>query len=84
MEQVTTKGNEAKPKMKISYAHTEIRTQVVVICGPMPYQLDHGGNKELFCVCGFIDPQSNTIQVYNNQQFIVHPVIYKLLIMTII
>ena len=21
----------------------QIQTQVVVICGPMPYQLDHGG-----------------------------------------
>ena len=26
-----------------SYAHTEIRTQVVVICDPTRYQLDHGG-----------------------------------------
>ena len=25
------------------YAHTEIRTQLVVIYGPMHYQLDHGG-----------------------------------------
>ena len=25
------------------YAHAEIRTQVVVICGPTRYQLDHGG-----------------------------------------
>ena len=25
------------------YSHAEIRTRVVVICGPMRYQLDHGG-----------------------------------------
>jgi len=23
------------------YSHAEIRTQVIVICGPMHYQLDH-------------------------------------------
>ena len=44
MGQVTSKSNEAK--MKISYAHAEIRTQVIVICGPMPYQLDYRGNKD--------------------------------------
>jgi len=31
--------------MKISYAHAKIRTQVVVISGPIPYQLDNGSNK---------------------------------------
>ena len=25
------------------YAHAEIQTQVVVVCGPTHYQLDHGG-----------------------------------------
>jgi len=49
--------------------------QVVVICGSMCYQLDHEGNKDNNCACGFIDPHSNTIQVYNNKHFIVHPVI---------
>ena len=56
MGQATSKGNEAKSKMKISYAHAEIQMQVVVIwCSDPP-----------ICVCGFIDPHSNTIQVYNN------------------
>jgi len=43
---VTNKGNEAKSKMKISYAHADIQTQVVVICGPMCFQLDHEGDKD--------------------------------------
>jgi len=28
----------------------EIPTQVVVICDPMPYQLDHRGNKKYYYV----------------------------------
>ena len=44
MVRETFKGNEAKSKMKhFRYAHAEIRTQVVVICGKTRYQLDHGG-----------------------------------------
>jgi len=43
---MTSKGNEAKSKMKISYAHAEIWTQVVMICDPMSYQLDHEGDKD--------------------------------------
>jgi len=43
MEQVTSKGNEVKDETTVRYAHAEIRTQVVVICGPTRYQLDHGG-----------------------------------------
>ena len=43
MGQVTYKGNEVKSKMKISYAHAEIWTQVVVICDPTRCQLDQGG-----------------------------------------
>ena len=46
MGRVTSKGKEAKLKMKISYADAKIRTQVVVICGPAPYQLDHKGDKD--------------------------------------
>jgi len=46
MGRVTSKGNEVKSKMKISYAHAEIQTRVVVICGPMTYQLDHKGHKD--------------------------------------
>jgi len=46
----TFKNNEATSKMKLpsgfSYAHAKIRTQVVVICGPTHYQLDHRGNKD--------------------------------------
>ena len=72
MGQVTYKGNDAKSKTKISYAYTEIQTQVVVICNPTYYQLDHRGNQDNNCM---LYPHSNTIQVYNNQQFIVHPVI---------
>ena len=30
-------------KRPFRYAYAEIRTQVVVICGPTRYQLDHGG-----------------------------------------
>jgi len=26
----------------IRYAHAEIRTQAIVICGPTRYQIDHG------------------------------------------
>jgi len=37
MGQVTITGNEAKSK---------IWTQVVVICGPTHYQLDHKGDKD--------------------------------------
>ena len=36
--------NEVKDETPFRYAHTEIRTQVVVICGPTRYQLDHGGS----------------------------------------
>jgi len=50
MGQVTYKGNEAKSKMKISYAHTEILTQMVVICSPMHYPLDQRGNIYMFVV----------------------------------
>ena len=32
-----------KDETPFRYAHAEIRTQVVVICGPTRYQLDHGG-----------------------------------------
>ena len=31
-----------KDETPIRYAHAEIQTQVVVICGPTCYQLDHG------------------------------------------
>ena len=41
---VTSKGNEAKDETPVRYAHAEIRTRVVVICGPTRYQLDHGGD----------------------------------------
>ena len=37
MGRATPEGNETK------YAHAEIRMQVVVICGPTPYQLYHRG-----------------------------------------
>ena len=46
MEWVVSKGNEAKSKMKISYARVMIRTRVVVICSPMRYQLDHKGDED--------------------------------------
>ena len=46
MGRVISNGNEAKSKMKISYDHAKIWTEVVVICGPTCYQLDHGGNKD--------------------------------------
>ncbi|KAK2164235.1 hypothetical protein LSH36_67g02053 [Paralvinella palmiformis] len=41
----TSKGNEAKSKMRppSRYAHAEIRTHVIVISDPTRYQLDHGG-----------------------------------------
>jgi len=44
MGRVTYKGNALKPKMKhpVRYAHTEIRTLVVVICDPIRYQIEHG------------------------------------------
>jgi len=34
---------EVKDETPFSYVHAEIRTQVIVICDPTPYQLDHGG-----------------------------------------
>ena len=41
------KWAEQPPKvMKLRYAHTEICTQVTVICGPTPYQLYHRGTPE--------------------------------------
>ena len=45
MGRVTSKANEAKSKMKDppDMPHAEVRTRMVVICGPTPYQLDHGG-----------------------------------------
>ena len=46
MGRVTSKGNEVKSKIKISYAHAKILIQVVVICGPTCYQLDHEGDKD--------------------------------------
>jgi len=36
--------NEVKDKTSRRYVHAEIRTRVVVICGPTRYQLDHGGD----------------------------------------
>ena len=42
MGRATSKGNEVKDEIRFRYAHDEIRTQVVVICDPTPYQLDHG------------------------------------------
>ena len=35
------------------YAHAEIRTQVVVICDPMHYQVNHGGTSGLQDVAYF-------------------------------
>ena len=35
--------NGLKDETPFRYAHAEIRTRVVVICGPTRYQLDHGG-----------------------------------------
>jgi hypothetical protein len=35
--------SEFRDETPFRYAHTKIQTQVVVICGPMRYQLDHGG-----------------------------------------
>jgi len=42
MVRATSKGNEVKSKMRtrFRYAHTKIRTQVVVICDLTRYQLD--------------------------------------------
>jgi len=38
---VTSKGNEVKDETSFRYAHDEVLTQVVVICDPTHYQLDH-------------------------------------------
>jgi len=38
--------NEARSKMKMSYAHTEIRTRAIVIWSPARYQLDHENDKD--------------------------------------
>jgi len=38
MDRATPKGNETR----FRYAHAEIRTQVVVSCGPTRNHLDHG------------------------------------------
>jgi len=46
MGRVTSKGNEAKLKMKISYTQAEIRIKVVLIYCPMRYQLDDEGDKD--------------------------------------
>ena len=54
-----------------------------MICGPIPYQLENRGKKDNNYVCGFIDLHSDIIQVYNNEQYIVHPVIYCLVMSTI-
>ena len=44
MGRLIPQANEAKSKMKhFRYAHAEIRTQMVVMCGTTRYQLDHGG-----------------------------------------
>ena len=44
MGRATSIANEAvKDETPLRYAHTEIRTQVVVICDPICYQLDNGG-----------------------------------------
>jgi len=37
-----------KDETPFKYAHTEIRTRVVVICGPTRYQLDHWGAVNIF------------------------------------
>ena len=53
MGRATPKGNEAKSKMKqpSDMLTPEIRTQVVVICGPTRYQLDHGGGRRKTRYC---------------------------------
>ena len=38
---------EVKNETPFRYTHAEIRTQVLVICGPMRYQLDHGGDQSM-------------------------------------
>ena len=44
MGRATSRGNEAKSKIKhFIYAHGEIRTQLVVICDPTRNQLENGG-----------------------------------------
>ena len=43
MGRATSKDNEVKDETPFRYANTEIQTQVVVICDPTCYQLDHGG-----------------------------------------
>jgi len=43
MGRATSEGNEVKDETPFRYAHAEIRTRVVVICGPTRNQLDHGG-----------------------------------------
>ena len=42
---------EVKDETPFRYAYIEIRRRVVVICGPMCYQLDHGGASVCVCVC---------------------------------
>ena len=45
MDRTTSKGNEAnKDETLFRYAHAEIRIDVVVICDPVGYQLDQGGD----------------------------------------
>jgi len=47
MGQATSKGNEVKDETPFRYAHAEIQTKVVVICGPTRYQLHHTGPHNL-------------------------------------
>jgi len=48
MGRATSEVTEANSKMKqpFRYANAEIRTRVVVICGPTRYQLDHGSDNK--------------------------------------
>jgi len=39
-----------KDETPFKYAHTKIQNQVVVICDPTRYQVDHGGNTTVYLV----------------------------------
>jgi len=53
--------SKVKDEIYFRYAHTEIRIWVVVICGPMHYQLDLGG-----AVLSFNKTDKSSFQLIHN------------------
>jgi len=81
-------SSEVKDETPIRYAHSEIRTRMVIICGPTCYQLDHGGALSLVEILNYIEHRVMTywyseirIWIWYMTRPISAPLYFKVLIM---